>query len=67
MLGQLSYDGGAVTPESPSKGMSNVTHTFIRISVGSFSTESPATADHVVEALPPFAPFKGCTASEEGR
>jgi len=47
--------------------MSNVTHSFIRISVGSFSTESPTTADLVVAALPPFAPFKGCTASEEGR
>jgi hypothetical protein len=67
MLEQLSYDGGAVTPESPSKGMSNVTTTFIRTSVGSFSTESPTTADHVVVALPLFAPFKGCTTSEEGR
>ena len=47
--------------------MSNVTATFIRIFVGSFSTESPATADHVVQALPPFAPFKGCMTSEEGR
>jgi hypothetical protein len=67
MLGQLSYDGGAVTPESPSKGMSNVTNTFIRISVGSFTTKSPTTADLVVAALPPFAPFSGCTTSEEGR
>ena len=47
--------------------MSNVTQTFIRISVGSFSTESPTTADHVVAALSPFAPFKGCMTSEEGR
>jgi hypothetical protein len=47
--------------------MSNVTDSFIRTSVGSFLTESPATANHVVEALPPFAPFKGCTTSEEGR
>jgi len=47
--------------------MSNVTHSFIRISVGSFSTESPTTADHVVVALPLFAPLKGCTTSEEGR
>ena len=67
MLGQLSYDGGAVTPESPSKGMSNVTTTFFRYFVGSFITESPTTADLVVAALPPFAPFSGCTTSEEGR
>src|SRR5215510_7084055 len=68
MFWPLSYDGGAVTPESPSTGMSKkVTTTFIRASVGSFTTESPATAPLVVEALPPFAPFKGCTASEEGR
>jgi len=67
MLVALSYDGGAVTPESPSKGMSNVTTTFFRYFVGSFITESPTTADHVVVALPPFAPSKGCTTSEEGR
>lgn len=47
--------------------MSNVTNTFIRISVGSFSTESPTTADLVVAALPPFAPLAGCATSEEGR
>ena len=67
MVEPLSYDGEAARRRALPKGMSNVTATFIRIFVGSFSTESPTTADHVVEALPPFAPFKGCMTSEEGR